>query len=570
MGCTSLTGLEVLMNRPLLLLVRDGWGLAPPGPGNAVTLARTPRVTDLKRRYPWCTLTPSGEAVGLRAGSQGSSEVGHLNMGAGRIVEQELLRVDKLIRSGELFSHPRLVALAENCRRRQSAFHLMGLVQDQGVHATEDHLYALVGFARRQGLKQVYVHFFADGRDTPPRSALVYLERLERQFREYGVGQVASVMGRYYGMDRGENWDRTQRAYDALTKGVGLRAPSAKAAIEQAYARADAELARRAQHQNQEEDTPVETDEFIQPTLITGAGREPVALIRPGDSVLHFNYRQDRAIQLTKAFVERDFSAFDRGPRLDLCYAGLTRYYDEFDQEVVPPMNMTNLLGEVLGRHGLRQLRISEYQKFRHVTSFFNGKRIEPFPLEDDIQVPSITIPEDQKPEMSAYAVTDLVVTAVREGIAAVRAKAEALDGAALHVDPAPLDAARAADTYDVIVLNFANCDMVGHTGVLKAAVKAVETVDECTGRVVDAVLARGGAVIVTADHGNAEQMINPETGGTETAHTTGDVECILVSDELKGARLREHGILANIAPTILQLLGLPIPPEMTAQSLLV
>ena len=558
------------MKRPLMLLVRDGWGLAAPGKGNAVTLARTPRVTDLKRRFPWCTLTPSGEAVGLRAGSQGSSEVGHLNMGAGRIVEQELLRVDRLIRTGELFTHPRLVALADNCRKRRSAFHLMGLVQDQGVHATEDHLYALLEFAKRQGLTEVYVHFFGDGRDTPPRSALVYLERLENKFAELGVGRVASVMGRYYGMDRGENWDRTKKAYEALTQGVGLRAASATAAIEAAYARADAELARRAQHPGEEEDTPVETDEFIRPTLIAGPGGKPLALIRPGDSVVHFNYRQDRAIQLTKAFVEKDFTAFNRGPRLAIAYAGLTRYYDEFDQEIVPPMSMTNLLGEVLGRHGLRQLRISEYQKFRHVTSFFNGKRIEPFPLEDDVQVPSITIPEDQKPEMSAYPVTDLVVCAVKEGIAAVRVKAGTVEGATMHVDAAPLAPDRAADTYDVIVLNFANCDMVGHTGVLAAAIKAVEVVDECTGKVVDAVLARGGTVIVTADHGNAEEMINPETGAPETAHTTGDVECILASAEFTNLKLRPHGILSDIAPTMLALLGLPIPPEMTARTLIV
>ena len=436
---------------------------------------------------------------------------------------------------------------------------------------------------RRQGLEKVHVHFFADGRDTPPRSALVYLERLEKKFAEFGTGQVASVMGRYYGMDRGKNWERTRKAYEALVYGKGHRARSAREAIEAAYARADAELARRKQHPGEEIDEPVETDEFIQPTLIVGSDGQPIALIRPGDSVIHFNYRQDRAIQLTQAFVEEDFTAFDRGPRLDICYLGLTRYYDEFDREIVPPMNMANLLGEVLSRRGLWQLRISEYQKFRHVTSFFNGKRIEPFPMEDRIQVPSITIPEDQKPQMSACEVTELALCAVSEGIAAVRRRAaemrlriqtkEAPEGELkpcdLHFDTSsPLPDQRAADTYDFIVLNFANCDMVGHTGVLEAAVKAVETVDECTGRVVDAVLARGGTVIVTADHGNAEQMLD-EDGKPHTAHTTNDVECILVSPRGKEVRLREEGILADIAPTVLELMGLTAPPEMTARSLL-
>lgn len=557
------------MGKPLMLLIRDGWGIAPPGPGNAVRLARTPNMDALLSKYPNCVIKTSGEAVGVREGGQGSSEVGHLNMGAGRVVEQEILRVDKLIASGQLGREPLLQQAIENCRRNGSAFHIMGLVQDEGVHATQEHLYALLRIAAEAGLKKVFVHFFGDGRDTPPRSALRYLEQLEEQFRSLGVGQVATVMGRYYAMDRARNWDRIQRAYDALLFGKGLKCRSARAAIEEAYERADAEKKRR-QETGATSEAPLETDEFIQPTIMVGEEGEPVGLIRPGDSVIHSNYRQDRAIQLSKAFVEDDFKEWDRGARPDVFYAGLTRYYDEFRFGILPPMNMKNLLGEVLAERGLWQLRISEYQKFRHVTSFFNGKRIEPYPGEDRILVDSITIPEDQKPEMSAYEVAQLAVVAVSEGISAARETAAAMDGVTMTPPDSPaLDAERGTDTYDVIMLNFANCDMVGHTGSLEAAIKAVEIVDECLGKVVDAVLARDGVVMVTSDHGNAEQMIDPETGKRHTAHTTNDVELVLCGNNLDGVQLRSVGILSDIAPTMLELLGIPQPEEMTAASLL-
>jgi len=442
----------------------------------------------------------------------------------------------------------------------------MGLVQDQGVHAVEDHLYAFIEFAASQGVKDVCVHFFADGRDTLPRSALVYLERLEKKFAEYGVGRVASVMGRYYAMDRGENWERTKQAYDAMLQGVGRTAQSAREAIELAYERADAQTAA----DKIEGDDPPETDEFIQPTLIVGDDGKPAGLIEPGDAVIHTNYRQDRAIQLARAFVEEGFDKFDRGPVPDVTYMGLTRYYDDFPYALVPPMDMSNLLSEVLGRHGLWQLRISEYQKFRHCTSFFNGKRIEPFPMEDRVQVDSISIPENEQPEMSAYPVTELVLAAVEQGIAALRQAAESRDDTAVEFDAPAADAAeRLRDTYDVIVLNYANCDMVGHTGVIEAAVKAVETVDTCVGRVVEAVLKRDGIALITADHGNVEQMLDPETGGIQTAHTTNDVEFLLVSNDAARHTLRERGILADIAVTILDLLGIEPPQEMTAQSLI-
>ncbi len=556
------------MPRPIVLIVRDGWGIGRDYPGNAVALAHPPVLGRLLATYPNTVLGAAGRDVGLRPGYQGSSEVGHLNMGAGRIVEQEIVRVDKLIASGELFRHPRLLDATRQCAERGTALHLMGLVQDQGVHATEEHLYALVELAKRESLTRVFVHVFSDGRDTPPRSALVYLERLERKLAEVGVGRIASVMGRYYAMDRALNWDRIQRAYDALVHGKGLLAPSARAAIEQAYARADRTLAARAAG-TAGEDVLVETDEFIQPTLIAGDDGRPRATIRSGDAVVHFNFRQDRAIQLTRAFVDEPFTAFDRGPRLDICYRGLTRYYDEFPYAVLPPMNMDALLGEVVSAAGLWQLRIAEYQKYRHVTSFFNGKRIQPYAGEDRILVPSVTVTEDRCPEMKAYPVTDLVVTAIRDGIAAARRAASTGEGVQLEIEPSrALPEERGRDTYDLIVLNYANCDMVGHTGVLPASVRAVQVTDECIGRVVEAARERGGAVVVTSDHGNVEQMIDPETGGVQTAHTTNDVECIYVRDDDRQRVLRPRGVLADVGPTILQCLGLRVPPEMTAATL--
>jgi len=556
------------MGKPLVLVIRDGWGIAPDGPGNAVSLAETPRMDKLLAEHPNCVLEASGTAVGVRAGSQGSSEVGHLNMGAGRIVKQEVVRVDELIESGELFDIPRLTEAVAHCKATGKKFHLMGLVQDQGVHAMQEHLFALIEFLGKQGLEKVFIHFFGDGRDTPPRSALTYLGQLEEVIAKAGVGQVASVMGRYYSMDRTGNWDRTECAYNAMTCGAGLTATSAKQAIENAYARADAELARRESEGG--DDQLLETDEFIRPTLIVDESGTCPGLIAPGDVVFHTNYRQDRAIQLTNAFVEDDFDQFERGPKPDVTYIGMTRYYDEFTCELIEPMNMDNLLGDILGRNGLRQLRLAEFQKFKHVTSFFNGKLLAPFDLEDRIKVDSITIPEDQKPEMSAYEVTDLALCAIENGISAVRQAA--VDTKISHLEsPETLDGAEQIDdTYDVIVINFANGDMVGHTGVLSAAIKAIETVDECTGRVVDAAMARGGTVLITADHGNSEQMTDPETGGAMTAHTLSDVEFVLVSADDAEVRLAPRGKLSDIAPTMLSLLDIDIPADMTADNLVI
>ncbi len=560
------------MKRPLVLIVRDGWGIGKPDdPGNAVAAARTPVTDHLLEAYPHTVLGCAGEDVGLVAGSQGSSEVGHLNMGAGRIVEQEVVRIDKRIRDGSFFSDPKLIAAIENCKRNGSKLHLMGLVQDQGVHAMDTHLYALLELARWHGLKDVYIHFFSDGRDTPPRSALTYLERLETRMHELGIGRVASVMGRYYAMDRDRNWGRTRLAYEALTEGKGLYAPSARAAIEAAYRRAD-EAIREARAAGREIEGVIETDEFIRPTLVTDSDGKPIATVEDGDSVIFFNYRQDRAVQLSMAFIEEEFDYpdFHRSRRLHVYFLGLTRYYDTFQNYVIPPMNMANILGEVLAANGLWQLRISETQKFRHVTSFFNSKREEPFPGEDRILVDSPKVPEDQKPEMSANQVTEMVVDAILNGIAHVRGVARKAEHVTLY-DAPPLDSPpeRFNDTYDVIVLNFVNGDMVGHTGVFEAAVKAIETVDGCVGRVVDAVLKRDGIVLVTSDHGNAEQMLDPDTGKPQTAHTTNDVDFIFVAKDTSQVRLRPRGILSDIAPTMLQLLKIPIPSEMTAQSLL-
>lgn len=564
------------MKKPLVLLIRDGWGIGEEYEGNAVRVAETPVIDSLLSNYPNCVLSAAGESVGLRPGMMGSSEVGHLNFGAGRIVEQEILRVDKLIENRKLFAQPAFVRIVKNCKAHNSKLHLMGLVQDQGVHADEAHLYAILAFLKEAGIERVFVHFFTDGRDTPPRSALTYLARLEQKLNQFGIGQLASIMGRYYAMDRAKNWERTERAYKALVFGEGKKALSGREAIERAYRRADQQLSMR-QHNNAPnnvlfagEAAPVETDEFIQPTLISNTNGDCLGLIEDYDSVLHFNYRQDRAIQLTKAFVEPDPFPFDRGKRPKISYAGLTRYYDEFQYAVIAPLKLKNILGAILSANGLWQLRISEHQKYRHVTSFFNGKRIQPFPREDRVQVPSISIPENLKPEMSAHETAELTIFAIRHGIFDLRKRAQTMRDISCHFDESQWkDSIDPKATYDVIVLNFANCDMVGHTGDFQATVKAVEAVDECVGRVVDAALARDGQVLVTSDHGNADEMTNPIDGSPKTAHSKNDVEFILVGNDVFELYLRPHGILSDIAPTMLELLGIPVPVEMTATSLI-
>lgn len=552
------------MKKPLVLIIRDGWGIGhKDDPGNAVAQAKTPNLNRYLSAYPHSRLGASEEAVGLLAGSQGSSEVGHLNIGAGRIVEQEIVRINKMIKNGSFFNDPKLLNAIENCKKKNSDLHLMGLVQDQGVHAVEEHLYALLELAGQHKLTNVYIHFFSDGRDTPPKSALTYLARLEDKIKKIGIGRIASVMGRYYAMDRDLNWNRTKIAYDALTAGKGLTASSAIEAIEAAYNRARAAIEMGKTGIKHTE--PYETDEFIKPTLITDASNKPIGIIKPGDSVIFFNYRQDRAIQLSMAFVENNFVGFDRRKPMNIYFLGLTKYYDSFENYVVPPMNMSNILGEVLSKNGLYQLRISETQKFRHVTSFLNSKHEEPFHGEDRILVDSPKVPEDTMPEMSAYDITKVLLNTINSGSKAAKEMAAAMKNVKMYKSISNL---HSDDYYDVIICNYVNGDMVGHTGVLKAGIKAAEVVDECVGKIVDAVLKKDGVVMITADHGNLEQMIDPQTNGVQTAHTLNDVHFIYIANDPKAVRLREKGILSDIAPTMLEILGIPKPDEMTANSL--
>jgi len=557
------------LTKPLFLIVRDGWGIGDPNDeGNAVARAATPNIDRLKAEYPHTRLGCFGPDVGLPEGMQGSSEVGHLNLGAGRVVEQEQVRIDKLIRSGRFFEEPLLLSAMKNAAGDAGALHLMGLVQDQGVHAMDSHLFALLEMAAKNGVKNVFVHAFTDGRDTPPRSAMVYFARLEKEMKRVGLGRIASVMGRYYPMDRDGNWDRVERAFRALIFGEGRVEPSAQSAVESAYARADEAIA-EARARGEDVQGVVETDEFIQPTLIVPEGASPVT-IRDGDSVVFFNYRQDRAIQLTRAFEEDVFREFDRGEKPRVTFVGFTRYYDEFEHFVLPPMNMSGILGQILGERCLWQLRISETQKFAHVTSFFNSKFQAPFPGEERILIDSPKVPENEAPEMRAPDIGRFCAAAVSRGIKGVRKLvAENTDVHLIRQTGFQEDPSRLEDTYDVFVVNFVNGDMVGHTGDLEAAIIAIEAVDKAVGTVVDAVLAKGGTAIVTADHGNSEQMIDHKTGKPVTSHSLNDVECILVSDRFKKVALRERGVLADVAPTMLQILGIPQPEEMTGKTLI-
>ncbi|MFH1619609.1 MAG: 2,3-bisphosphoglycerate-independent phosphoglycerate mutase [bacterium] len=517
-----------MKTKSVVLIVRDGWGIASDGKYNAVASAKTPNVTALKNKYPNCVLEAAGTAVGLPEGYQGSSEVGHLNMGAGRIVEQELKRIRDTIEDGTLFKSPPFKTAIGNCLKKNSALHVMGLVQDEGVHAHQDHLFAIMEHAKKNGVKKLYIHFFSDGRDTPPRSALSFLKEVELKTRETGFGEVATVMGRYYAMDRGEKWNLIDMAYNALTRAEGRKARTAEEAIIYSYA-----------HDKNPGGEDV-MDEYIPPTVI-----DDFHGIKDGDSVIHFNYRQDRAIELTRAFVEDDYPG-KRWKKLDIAYCGVTRYYDSFLLNALPPMdesgNMGNLLGEILSKNSIRQLRIAETQKFKHVTSFFNGKLIKPYPGEDTVEIKGTFDPSAfaEHPEMNAYDVAERTEKEIRSG------------------------------KYGFVLVNFANCDMVGHTGNFDAVVKAVEVVDDCAGRLVRTALESGAAALVTADHGNAEEMWDPRINMAKTAHTCNLVEFILAADHVSGLKLRQKGILSDIAPAILDILGIPKPEEMTSESLII
>ncbi|MBI2874440.1 MAG: 2,3-bisphosphoglycerate-independent phosphoglycerate mutase [Firmicutes bacterium] len=532
--------MKPLAPAPLVaLIVLDGWGQGQGVRGNAVAAAPTPNLDRLFSKYPSCRLCTDGESVGQMAGQMGDSNVGHLNLGAGRIVFQDLPRIHRAVASDDFQENPVFLEAIERARARGSSLHLMGLVSDGGVHSHLNHLVALLELAARKGLRagegpqtgegpdRVFIHAFLDGRDVPPSSGKGYLERLEREAERIGAGRTATVMGRYYAMDRDRRWNRTERAFRALVHGEGKAAAGALEAIRVSYAAS-------------------QTDEFVEPWVVAIRGSDdageirPEGTIRPGDSVIFFNFRADRARQITRALTDPDFKEFERGIDLTgLYFACMTEYDEKFGLPVAfPPIQIRQTLGEVVSRAGFRQLRIAETEKYAHVTYFFNGGREEVYPGEDRILVPSPKVSTyDQQPEMSAPEVTRRVLSELDRGI------------------------------HRLVVLNFANLDMVGHTGDFEAARKAVETVDRCVGEVTGRIIAAGGVCIVTADHGNAEQMVDPETGEPHTAHTCNPVACIVT---LEGARLRTQGILADIAPTVLKLLELPVPSEMTGEALLI
>ena len=518
-----------MANKPAVLLILDGYGLNDREEGNAVKLAKTPVMDKLMKEYPFVKGYASGMAVGLPDGQMGNSEVGHLNMGAGRIVYQELTRITKEIQDGDFFKNEALLKAVNNCKARNSSLHIYGLLSDGGVHSHNTHLYALLELAKRNGLDKVYVHAFLDGRDTPPASGKDFALALEDEMKKIGVGEIATVSGRYYAMDRDNNYDRIEMAYDALTKGEGLKADSAEAAIQESYDRN-------------------ETDEFVKPTVIVKNGA-PVATIKDGDSIIFYNFRPDRAREITHCFCDDDFDKFNRGKRLDVTYVCFSDYDPTIPNKDVAfkKIMVTNTFGEWLSANHMKQARIAETEKYAHVTFFFNGGIEAPNEGEDRILVnsPKYVPTYDKKPRMAAYTVCDKLSEAITK-------KNE--DGSAY---------------YDVIICNFANPDMVGHTGVIPAAVEAVEVIDKCVGEIVNLVKENDAVMFVCADHGNVEQLIDYETGEPFTAHTTNPVPFILVNYD-PAYTLRENGCLADIVPTLIECMGLKQPEEMTGKSLLI
>jgi len=509
--------------KPTALIILDGWGYRGETSGNAVALANTPALDRLLNEHPHALVETSGLSVGLPDGQMGNSEVGHLNIGAGRTVYQSLTRITKSIEDGDFYENPVLLEAMKKAAEPEQGLHLMGLVSPGGVHSHTDHLLALVCMARDRGVGRVFVHAFLDGRDTPPRSADGYLAELGKGLDDIGLGEIASISGRYYAMDRDNRWERVQQAYDMLTVGSGLSAGSSKEAIEAAYARG-------------------EDDEFVLPTVIDrGAG--PAGVVREGDAVIFFNFRADRAREITRAFTEKDFDGFERKQSFSkLYYVTMTEYDATFSNVHIayPSESIENTLGSYIGSLGLRQLRIAETEKYAHVTFFFNGGIEEPGQGEDRVLIPSPKVATyDLKPEMSAYEVAERTVTEIKRGV------------------------------FDLIILNFANMDMVGHTGLLESAIKAVEAVDKGVGIVTDAIFAAGGQFLLTADHGNSEEQHDAE-GETMTAHTANPVWLILARDDDAGLSLEEGGTLADLAPTLLDMMGICKPAQMTGHSLLV
>lgn len=508
----------------LVLIIIDGWGINKHKEGNAIKLAHTPNLTRLAKEYPYTELECSGNAVGLPVGLMGNSEVGHLNIGAGRVVWQEINRIDNAIKNGSFFTNPELTNAMTHCLRHKTNLHLMGLVSDGGVHSSDQHYFALLEMAQKNGFTKdnLFFHCVMDGRDTPPTNGVHYLEKLQDKMNSLGVGQIASICGRYFLMDRDKRWDRVEQAYNALTIGEGVKETSTLEAINNAYKKG-------------------ETDEFIKPIVIT-KDNQPIALIKDNDSITFFNFRADRAREITRALTEQDFKEFPRRAFPKVLFTTLTQYDEKFTLPVAfKPTTMKHILGEILSKNNVRQLRIAETEKYAHVTYFFNGGQERPFPLEDRKLIPSPKVATyDMQPEMSAPEVTRQVLKDIAE------------------------------NGHQVIIMNYANCDMVGHTGILEAAIQAVETVDAGVGRITEAVLKKNGVVLITADHGNAEEMIDHNNGNQpHTYHTTDPVPFILVGAQFKDAKLKDNGKLCDIAPTILEIINIPKPSEMDGISLL-
>ncbi len=510
-----------MSKKPTVLMILDGYGLNEKTQGNAVAEANTPVMDRLMAECPFVQGNASGMAVGLPDGQMGNSEVGHLNMGAGRIVYQELTRITKEIQDGDFFKNEALLHAVRNAKENGSALHMFGLLSDGGVHSHNTHLYGLLELAKREGLDKVYVHCFLDGRDTPPTSGKDFVQQLSDEMKKIGVGEIASVMGRYYAMDRDNRWDRVELAYNAMVKGVGQTAACCVCAVEQSY-------------------KDGKNDEFMLPTVVQKNG-EPVATIKDGDSIIFFNFRPDRAREISRAFCCDEFDGFARDKKLALTYVCFTEYDETIPNKEVAfhKVSITNTFGEFLAANGKTQARIAETEKYAHVTFFFNGGVEEPNEGEDRILVKSPKVATyDLKPEMSAYEVCDKLVEAIQSG------------------------------KYDVIIINFANPDMVGHTGIENAAIQAVEAVDECVGKAVEALKSVDGQMFICADHGNAEQLVDYGTGAPFTAHTTNPVPFILVNYD-SDYTLREGGCLADIAPTLIEMMGMEQPEEMTGKSLL-
>lgn len=508
------------MKKPVALIILDGWGINKNKKGNAFSLARKPNIDGFLKNYPSTYLTASGEAVGLPEGQMGNSEVGHLNIGAGRIVWQSLSRISKAIKNGSLFKNEVLLNAFNKVKAKNTNLHIMGLLSDGGVHSHIEHLFGLLDMAKQNNIEKIFIHCFLDGRDVSPTAGTGYLKQLEKKLKELKTGKIATVMGRYYAMDRDKRWERIKKAYDAMVLGEGIKITDAVKALEVSY-------------KNEK------TDEFVVPLVLTGNKNEPLARISNGDSVIFYNFRPDRARQITKSLNDKNFIEFERKnfPKIDFtCFC---EYEKDFNLPVVfPTGDINNGLGETISKAGLRQLRIAETEKYAHVTFFFNGGREEIYPNEDRCLIPSPKIPTyDMKPEMSAYEVTDEAVKRIESGV------------------------------YDFIVLNYANFDMVGHTGDLKAAISAIEAVDTCLGKIINVVLKKGGIAILTSDHGNVEQMVDYQTSEIYTAHTTNPVPLVVIgSGDIK----LKNGILADISPTILKLFGIEQPKDMTGNSLLI